>query len=372
MYQQVGIGLAATQVGIALRIIVMDDGKRGTSALINPAIAERRGAVSRGRGLPVPARPLRRRGAEQVGARRGARRRRPADVARGSGARWPASSSTRSITWTACSSSTGFPSDARPDQEPHPEGRPARQGSAPRLRALTGGAVKVLFYGTPEFAVPTLEALLERHEVMAAVTQPDRPAGRGQRVSASAVKRRAEAAGIPVLQPARLRDPRVARAPGRLGAEIAVVVAFGQILPKAVLDAPARGSINVHASLLPRYRGAAPSRGPSSAARRRPGSRRFRWTRAWTPARCCCARPRPIGPDETAGELAARLRRLGRRRAAAHARAARRARRHPAGRQPGHARAAPQEGGRLAAPGRAGARASSTGSAAATRGRAPP
>ena len=118
--------------------------------------------------------------------------------------------------------------------------------------------MKILFYGTPEFALPALDALLDRHQVVAVVTQPDRPAGRGQRVTASPVKRRAEGAGIPVLQPARLRD---AHWPDRLrilGAEVAAVVAFGQILPKAVLDVPPRGSINVHAALLPRYRGAAP------------------------------------------------------------------------------------------------------------------
>ena len=119
-------------------------------------------------------------------------------------------------------------------------------------------SMRVLFYGTPEFALPTFEALLADHEVVAAVTQPDKPAGRGQQVMPSAIKRRAEAAGIPVVQPPRLRDPEW---PGRLAefrAEVAVVVAFGQILPKAVLDVPARGSINVHASILPRLRGAAP------------------------------------------------------------------------------------------------------------------
>src|SRR3989449_8048844 len=118
--------------------------------------------------------------------------------------------------------------------------------------------MRVLFYGTPEFARPALDALLARHQVVAVVTRPDRPSGRGQRLMAPPVKRRAEAAGIPVLQPARLRDPEWPERLARFDAEVAVVVAFGQILPKAVLDIPARGSINVHASLLPRYRGAAP------------------------------------------------------------------------------------------------------------------
>ena len=109
--------------------------------------------------------------------------------------------------------------------------------------------MRVLFYGTPEFALPTLEVLLERHQVAVVVTQPDKPARRGRRVAPSPVKARALAARVPVLQPARLAEFK---------AEVAVVAAFGQILPKAVLDVPARGSINVHASLLPRYRGAAP------------------------------------------------------------------------------------------------------------------
>jgi len=90
------------------------------------------------------------------------------------------------------------------------------------------------------------------------VTQPDRPAGRGQRVAPPPVKERAVAAGIPVLQPERLRDPRWLDPLRGVRADVAVVVAFGQILPRAVLDVPARGSINVHASLLPKYRGAAP------------------------------------------------------------------------------------------------------------------
>src|ERR1051325_5432311 len=118
--------------------------------------------------------------------------------------------------------------------------------------------MKVLFYGTPDFALPTLEAVLRHHDVVAVVTQPDRPAHRGQRLTPPPVKERALAAGVPILQPPRLRDPGWPEQLAARGVDIAVVVAFGQILPKAVLDAPRRGSINVHASILPRYRGAAP------------------------------------------------------------------------------------------------------------------
>ena len=171
--------------------------------------------------------------------------------------------------------------------------------------------MKILFYGTPEFAVPTLEALLARHEVIAAVTQPDRPAGRGQRVSASAVKRHAEAAGVPVLQPARLRDPEWPERLRALGAELAVVVAFGQILPKAVLDAPARGSINVHASLLPRYRGAAPIAWAIIRGETETGITTFQMDPGMDTGAMLLRSAKAIGSDETAGELSTRLSRLG-------------------------------------------------------------
>jgi methionyl-tRNA formyltransferase len=171
--------------------------------------------------------------------------------------------------------------------------------------------MKVLFYGTPEFALPTLEGLLDHHQVVAVVTQPDRPAGRGQRVTASPVKRRAEAAGLPILQPARLRD---AGWPDRLrvfGAEVAVVAAFGQILPKAVLDVPPRGSINVHASLLPRYRGAAPVAWALIGGETETGITTFRMDEGMDTGPILLQEATPIEPNETAGELAARLRHLG-------------------------------------------------------------
>ncbi len=171
--------------------------------------------------------------------------------------------------------------------------------------------MKVLFYGTPEFAVPTLEALLESHDVIAVVTQPDRPAGRGQRVSASAVKQRAMAAGVPVLQPARVRDPEWPERLAQLGAEIAVVVAFGQILPRAVLDAPRRGSINVHASLLPRYRGAAPIAWAIVRGETETGITTFQMDPGMDTGAMLLRESTPIGPDETAGELASRLSWLG-------------------------------------------------------------
>lgn len=119
--------------------------------------------------------------------------------------------------------------------------------------------LRLIFAGTPEFAALHLDALLDsRHEVVAVYTQPDRPAGRGKKLQASPVKQRAERAGLPVLQPATLRDADALQTLADHGADVMVVVAYGLILPQAVLDAPRLGCLNVHASLLPRWRGAAP------------------------------------------------------------------------------------------------------------------
>src|SRR5687768_11506757 len=119
--------------------------------------------------------------------------------------------------------------------------------------------LRIVFFGTPQFAVPTLEHLLgSRHQVVGVFTQPDRPRGRGQRVSDSPVKATALTAGIPVLQPDKLREERALDALRSLEPDLGVVAAYGRILPQAMLDIPRLGMINVHASLLPRYRGAAP------------------------------------------------------------------------------------------------------------------
>jgi len=119
--------------------------------------------------------------------------------------------------------------------------------------------LKIVFAGTPAFAVPTLRALIEAGQDLRAVyTQPDRPAGRGRRLTASPVKEAALAAGLPVFQTPTLRDPEVVRSLHRHAADLMVVVAYGQLLPPSVLALPRLGCVNVHASLLPRWRGAAP------------------------------------------------------------------------------------------------------------------
>lgn len=119
--------------------------------------------------------------------------------------------------------------------------------------------MQIVFMGTPDFSVPVLEALAgSRHQVIGAVTQPDKPKGRGKSVVMTPVKEKALELGIPVYQPVKVRDPEFVQVLKNLNPDIIVVVAFGQILPKQVLDIPAFGCVNIHASLLPRYRGAAP------------------------------------------------------------------------------------------------------------------
>jgi len=117
---------------------------------------------------------------------------------------------------------------------------------------------RALFFGTPEFAVASLDALVEVADVLLVVTQPDRPVGRGQHLSAPPVKVRALALGLPVEQPQRLRDPAWLTRIAALKADVAVVVAYGKLLPKNLLELTRTGFLNVHASLLPRWRGAAP------------------------------------------------------------------------------------------------------------------
>lgn len=118
--------------------------------------------------------------------------------------------------------------------------------------------MKIIFAGTPQFAAEALEALISKHEVVAVFTQPDRPSGRGMQLTASPVKQLAIKYGISVMQPASLKDLSTQELIKQLNAEVMVVAAYGLLLPKAVLDIPRYGCLNIHASLLPRWRGAAP------------------------------------------------------------------------------------------------------------------
>ena len=195
---------------------------------------------------------------------------------------------------------------------------PQRSGSPGKLRAppdVPRGSealdLRVLFYGTPAFALPTLEALIRDHQVVAVVTQPDRPAHRGQRLTASPVKERARAAGIPVLQPTRVRDPEWPERLRAYSSEVGVVVAFGQILPRVILDVPARGCLNVHASLLPRYRGAAPIAWAIIRGETETGISIMQMDEGMDTGPVLFTSRTPIGPDETAADLAGRLATLG-------------------------------------------------------------
>ena len=124
---------------------------------------------------------------------------------------------------------------------------------------MSNTPLRVIFAGTPDFSALHLKALIDsKHQLLAVYTQPDRPAGRGKKLQASPVKRLAEQAGLPVYQPASLKCETEQQRPAESGADVLVVVAYGLILPQAILDAPRLGCLNVHASLLPRWRGAAP------------------------------------------------------------------------------------------------------------------
>jgi methionyl-tRNA formyltransferase len=177
---------------------------------------------------------------------------------------------------------------------------------------VAAGALRLVFFGTPEFAVPTLEALLgSRHTVVAVVTQPDRPRGRGQKTSAAPVKARALMAGLPLLQPERLKDPAFLDGLAALNADLGVVAAYGKILTDTVLATPRLGLINVHASLLPRYRGAAPVHRAVIAGERETGVTIMRVVKALDAGPMLATVRRPIAPEDTSDEVERDLARLG-------------------------------------------------------------
>lgn len=172
--------------------------------------------------------------------------------------------------------------------------------------------MKVVFAGTPEFSVPTLAALIDGGvEVVAVYTQPDRPAGRGRKLTASPVKETALAHGIPVHQPEKLRGAAAAETMRSHGADLMVVVAYGLLLPQAVLDAPRLGCVNVHASLLPRWRGAAPVQRAILAGDAHSGVTIMRMEAGLDTGPMYLARSIPLAPRETGGSLHDKLAVLG-------------------------------------------------------------
>jgi methionyl-tRNA formyltransferase len=172
--------------------------------------------------------------------------------------------------------------------------------------------VRIVFLGSGSFAVPCLEALLDAgHEVAALVTQPDREKGRGQALAPPPTKPVAERRGLPVLQPRRVREPEAQEALRRLAPELQVVVAFGQILPRSVIDIAPRGTVNVHGSLLPKLRGAAPIQWAIASGETETGVTTMLIDEGLDTGPTLLARATPIGPGETAAELEPRLARLG-------------------------------------------------------------
>ena len=172
--------------------------------------------------------------------------------------------------------------------------------------------VKIAFFGTPAFAVPTLQRLLaSAHPVVAAVTQPDRPRGRGRRVSESPVKQVAKAGGLPVLQPERMKDPAFMEALAALAPDLGVVAAYGRMLPDVLLALPRLGMINVHASLLPKYRGAAPIHRAVMAGESETGVTIIRLVREMDAGPMLRRAGVPIGPDDTSEALDRTLAELG-------------------------------------------------------------
>ena len=306
MHDEGGAGLAAPQLGVGpagvhLRL------RRVRRAPGQPDLrrGRRRGAARPG-GLPVdpraalglPPAPARRR-ARLGPARRAGHRARAASC-------WPAASSTRPTTSTACCSSTGStprPASWRWPRSGPPSGSAARRPSvkvSPHpLFGKAGSAVRLVFAGTPG-ARPCRRcgrcSTRRATRWSPCVTRPDAPAGRGRSSVRSPVGALADEAGMPVLTPRRPREPEFLAALRELAPDCCPVVAYGALVPRAALDVPAHGWVNLHFSLLPAWRGAAPVQAAVRPATRSPARPRSCWRRAWTPARRSAWSPRPSAP----------------------------------------------------------------------------
>jgi methionyl-tRNA formyltransferase len=171
--------------------------------------------------------------------------------------------------------------------------------------------LRTVFFGSPAFAVPCLRAVAAETELLAVVSQPDRPAGRGQAPTPPAVKQAAAAMGVPVLQPEKVRTPETAAALAAFGADLFVVVAYGRILPQALLDLPRLGPYNVHASVLPGLRGAAPIQWAIIRGEAVTGVSIMRMEAGLDTGPVAAVRTLPIADDDTTGTLSEKLSRLG-------------------------------------------------------------
>lgn len=171
--------------------------------------------------------------------------------------------------------------------------------------------MRVVFLGTGDFACPALARLADRHDVVLVVTQPDRPAGRHAEPCCPPIKELARSLGLPVVQPERINAVDAVQAVRAAGGDILVVAAYGQLLKPEVLAAAPRGAVNIHASLLPAYRGAAPIQWSIRRGERTSGVTTFQLDRGMDTGPILLQRPLDIGPDETAGELESRMAQLG-------------------------------------------------------------
>jgi len=171
--------------------------------------------------------------------------------------------------------------------------------------------LRIVFAGTPDFAVPSLRAAAQRNEVVAVYTQPDRPAGRGRGLTASPVKLEAIKRGLPVLQPQTLKSTLAREALQALKPDLMIVVAYGLILPQAVLDIPGYGCWNVHASLLPRWRGAAPIQRAIEAGDTQTGVCLMQMEKGLDTGPVLLRQTLAIGDNDTGGQLHERLAQLG-------------------------------------------------------------
>jgi methionyl-tRNA formyltransferase len=167
--------------------------------------------------------------------------------------------------------------------------------------------MRAIFFGTPDIAVPALEALARAADVRGVVCQPDRPSGRGLELKPPAVKVRARELGIPVVQPTKIKTPDFLAWVQEQRADFALVLAYGRILPAGVLGAPARGCLNLHASILPRYRGAAPINWAIARGEKETGVSLMEMDEGLDTGPVFAVRKIPIGENETAGDLAPRL-----------------------------------------------------------------
>jgi methionyl-tRNA formyltransferase len=171
--------------------------------------------------------------------------------------------------------------------------------------------MKIVFMGTPDFSVPVLDALAQTHEILAVYTQPPRPAGRGKADRPSPVQTRAEALGLPVRHPVSLRSETAAKDFAALQPDVAVVVAYGLILPQPILDAPRLGCLNIHASLLPRWRGAAPIHRAIMAGDAETGVCIMQMEAGLDTGPVLLREATPIGAEETTADLHDRLSAMG-------------------------------------------------------------